>query len=230
MPSIGGSQGGLPSGSINGGNVGPGFQGTIGNWGLGSSTAGQLGVADTGMGLMGNPGSRGVDAPTANNSFYGGWEDVSRADPIMASNMANNAAKGMSSPSSFDTMLGLTVPLMGLLNYGMGMVTGQTLGDSIVGGPSPASGPGPGGMGGPPDGAGIRPPIHLAPPQPPGPVPFQINPMQVQNDMMGGWGGQRTQGNWGGGYQQPRMNPFSMYGSGQPANRGYNPFSMYGGK
>ena len=85
----------------------------------------------------------------------------------------------------------------------------------------------PGPMGGPGD--GFLEQLYPRPPAPPGPQPFQINPMQVQNDMRGGWGNQ-GQGGWGGGYQQPQMNPFSMYGSGQPANRGYNPFSMYGGK
>ena len=221
MPSIGGSQGGSPSGSSNGGNVGPGLTGLIGNSSM-ISYSGELGIADMGLyGGMGNSTSPSSGTPT--NSFYGGWEDASRADTVMASNMNRNA---ISNPSSFDMMLGLAVPPMGLLNYGMGMVTGQTLGDSIIGGPAPPGGPGPGGLGGPGE---ISPQqFYTRPPAPPGPQPFRINPMQVQNDMSGGWG--QGPGGWGGGQQQPRMNPFSMYGSRQPANRGYNPFSMYGGK
>ena len=120
--------------------------------------------------------------------------------------------------------MGLTVPPMGIANLVMGALTGQTLGDAIIGGPAPPSGSGPGGTGGP--GNPQRPTPYYGQPTPPGPSPFRINPTQVQNDMNGGWG--QGPGGWGG-YQQPTMNPFSMYGSGQPSSRGYNPFSMYGG-
>ena len=62
-------------------------------------------------------------------------------------------------------------------------------------------------------------------PSPQAPAPqqgFQIDPNQVQNDIMGGWGG---------GYTAPQMNPINYGGGGnqQPFNWG-NYLNNFGGK
>ena len=217
MPSIGGSQGGSPSGSSNGGNVGPGISGSIGNFALTANTVGELGI--TGMGLVGGLGnSASASSGTPANSFYGGWESATSQ-----ANQDSAQSQGMGYSASTGAMYGSGLGgFFGPIGMGLGGLFGAA--SSLAqGGPVPSGGGGPGGLGGPGEMYGV--PTHLRPPGPPGAQPFQINPMQVQNDMRGGWG----QGMWGG-QQQPRMNPFSMYGTGQSANRGYNPFSMYGGK
>lgn len=205
MPSIGGSQGGSPSGDSNGGNVGPGLTGTITNSGM-ISYAGDLGVADMGLIGQGEPSPMGEGTP----SFYSGWEQASLADPVVARGMGYSPFTG----ATYGMMGG---SVLGPVGMGLGGIVGAA--SSLAqGGPVPSGGGGPGGLGGP--GPLYAPQTPASRPAAPVTQPFQINPFQVQNDIMGGWGG---------GYQQPQMNPFSMYG-GQSYNQGYNPFSMYGGK
>ena len=185
--------------------------------GLGSgqqSPTGRVGVNSVDMGLIGSPST------SPSSGFYGGWENAT-------SNSASQSDHtGFGYSASTGAQVGaLAGSAFGPIGMGLGALIGG-MSSLAQGGPAPPGGPGPGGLGGPGD---ISPQqFYTRPPAPPGPQPFRINPMQVQNDMSGGWG--QGPGGWGGGQQQPQMNPFSMYGSGQPANRGYNPFSMYGGK
>ena len=194
--------------------------------GLGSgqqSPTGRVGVNSVDMGLIGSPST------SPSSGFYGGWENAT-------SNAASQSEHtGFDFSASTGAQIGaLAGSAFGPIGMGLGALFGGV--SSLAGGDpnfSPGvSGPNGSGAqgGGPVDRTGSAFGIPGGPSVGrQGAQPFRINPMQVQNDMRGGWGNQ-GQGGWGGGYQQPQMNPFSMYGSRQPANRGYNPFSMYGGK
>jgi hypothetical protein len=212
---VAGGPGGVGGGGSSfGGNVGMGLSGTSpGNTGLGNSYGGELGFGDIGPSGTGASPAPGVAGP----SILGGWEQAT----MQANQDTTQSQQGNRGFNAIDAIIGLVAPPMGLANYGMGMVTGNTIGSSATGDPA-------GGVGDP-GGPDLNFPRQRPPGQSAlsnsGPSPFQINPMQVQNDIAGGWGG----GQGRGGGQQPRMNPFSMYGTGQPRQEGYNPFSMYGG-
>ena len=213
---VGGAPGGGGSDDASFGNA------TIGLGSGQQSPTGRVGVNSVDQGLIGSPST------SPSSGFYGGWENAT----------SNSASQSEHTGFDFSASTGAQVGALAGIPFGPpGTVIGALMGglSSLAGG-DPNFSPGVSGSdgsgaqgGGPVDRTGSAFPTPGNYVGRPGAQPFRINPMQVQNDMRGGWGNQ-GQGGWGGGYQQPQMNPFSMYGSRQPANLGYNPFSMYGGK
>ena len=254
MPSIGGSQGGSPSGSSSGGYGGGGEFGAFGSGfnglGLGDFSGNPFG-GNTAMGLAGKAtnvfaksvialGPAGfIDAAIRLAGVKGGIMSLGVGDP-------NSGPSGVSGPLGGPGVGGFggqnyqvssnqlgnqefnsgTTHITGESNYDrMPFVYGENTGQDRIDFQARDAFE-----------ALVKSNLDSIARKNAFPDPFQINPMQAQRDIGGGWGSGQGPGGWGGnqggggGYQQPRMNQFSMYGSGQPANRGYNPFSMYGGK
>ena len=194
MPSIGGSQGGSPSGGSG------------------------LGGGPSGLGPGGIFGGSEI-GPRGGSNLYGGWENVSQISGGWDSSPGSAGNRGGWDNMAANMMLDMVAFPFGMgINRGTQAITGQSLVNQGGGGNVDDYGGGDPNAGGGPSNAPqyAAQPVRSPPPQ--APPPFQINPMQAQNDMMP-WGN----------YQSPQMNPFSMYGNQQPFNWG-NYFNTFGGK
>jgi hypothetical protein len=182
------------------------------------AAAGSLGLGEAGLG----PGG-----------FYGGWEQASRGGGGYGTGGWESGPGppgnrgGWGGSEDINAVLNAIPPtaIVNALLYGGSSIfggKGVTFGDIAQGDPNPnfgtgVNGPDSGvGVGGGPDTVQQYPRQNNPDNRSLGflPPPFQVNPMQVQNDM-------RPWGN----YQQPQMNPYSMYGSQAPQG---NQGSMYG--
>ena len=211
-----------------GGGGGGGDGGTTG--GPAGDPSGNAGASDGGTtggpagdpnGNVGAPGPGGYGGGGEFGAFGSGFNGLGLGDADAFGDAFGGQGFTSTDPTTENSIISFALPFP--VNAVYAVLSSFDKGLANFAQPAPDD---PGPMGGPGD--GFLQQLYPRPPAPPGPQPFQINPMQVQNDMRGGWGNQ-GQGGWGGGYQQqPAMNQFSMYGSGSsPMAPMANPFGSF---